>query len=138
MPVPDDPADHNHAAWDADKQAWASSEKHAPAQPGLTRTCKALRALTLPLFYQENRFRAHYCNTADFATAERWLEAIGPRNRACLRRMWLFDENPKQDRHWPRDIEGEKETLRERFGAVLEPAVIDENVRHRVVLPGAL
>ncbi|TKA78504.1 hypothetical protein B0A55_01978 [Friedmanniomyces simplex] len=125
----------NYDAWDNDKEAWASGTKHAPSQPGLTQTCAFVRKLTLPIFYQENRFLAHYCHSADISMATGWLNAIGPINRALLRHLWLFDENPRQDVYCPEDIEGAKETLTQRFAAVMGPPVIEGDVQHHVTFP---
>lgn len=90
--------------WHDDEMLWEDGEKHAPEQPGITRTCKSLRAMTLPIFYQKNRFRAHYCYEANLGMAIMWLERIGHANRLMLRDFCLWDKNPLFDGWIPKDI----------------------------------
>ena len=87
--------------WGEDKDAWEKGEKHAPLQPGLTRTCKAIRAIALPMFYEQNSFRGHYCQNADLDVAIRWLDRIGRDNRRSLRDCCFWDFNSSYDRSCP-------------------------------------
>lgn len=90
--------------WEEDRQLWASGQKQPPQQPGLTRTCKVIRSITLPMFYTRNVFRAHYCYETDFPLLIRWLTAIGLDNRMLLRDFALWDWNRFFDRQVPSNI----------------------------------
>lgn len=110
-------------AWNEDQALWDKGEKHPPFQPGLTATCTTVRAITLPMFYGRNAFRAHYCWEADFDMAVKWLKLISPVNRRLLRDLCLWDKNPFFDEWRPdnlkkatrsevfRGLGGEMETL---------------------------
>ena len=91
-------------AWHEDEALWESGEKHPPVQPALTRTCKFVRALAIPIYYQQNVFRAHYCYETDLTMAIRWLKGIGHANRLLMRDFALWDKNPSFDAWIPRDI----------------------------------
>jgi hypothetical protein len=84
--------------WSMDKSLWETGEKHPPFQPGLTQTCKAIRAIALPLFYERNVFRAHYCYAVDVDMAIGWLRCIGQENRSMLKDLAFHDKNPVFDR----------------------------------------
>lgn len=57
------------------------------AQPPLTRTCRAIREETLPIFYGLNRFVIKAYADNDGLLARLWLTAIGAKNRSMLRRL---------------------------------------------------
>lgn len=90
--------------WNEDQGRWDSGEKHPPAQPGLTRTCRAVRVIALPMFYKQNSFRAHYCYEADFAMAVSWLKDIGQANRELMADFAMLDMNWMFDLRVPSDI----------------------------------
>ncbi|KAK5735964.1 hypothetical protein LTR17_007799 [Elasticomyces elasticus] len=118
-----------------DEKLWASGNLHAPFQPPLTRTCSFIRDITLPMFYQEHTFHAHYCYGANLEGATRWLTAIGARNRSRLRKMFLFDRNSHHDRSSPKNIAEAMETFKELFDAEVEEGTKQEGVWHRVIFP---
>lgn len=99
FPSADDDQQHKE-----EKALWESGEKQPPFQPGLTRTCTAVRCITLPMFYQQNIFRAHYCYATDFGMAMKWLKLIGPTNRLLLRDFCLWDWNWLFDVQSPKDL----------------------------------
>lgn len=74
---------------------WESGEKHPPVQPALTRTCKFIRSLALPIYYQQNVFRAHYCYETDIFMAIKWLKGIGHANRLLMCDFALWDKVSK-------------------------------------------
>lgn len=84
-----------------DEEKWTKGELKPPQQPALSRTCRFIRQLTLPIFYQENVFRASYCEAlvSDKGLLEpiQWLRMIGPTNREMLRHFYFYDRNPSQD-----------------------------------------
>jgi len=57
-------------------------------QPSLTCTFRAVRAETLPIFYQENQFQ-HPLAHPDNSSVRGWLNSIGPDNRSLLRHLEL-------------------------------------------------
>ena len=119
-----------------DEKAWESRLRHAPRQPALTQTCNFIRNLALPIFYNENLFRAHYCRSANFDNAMKWLTTIGPRNRAELLQMYLYDRNDGQDRYDEQAILKAKEKLSAIFGASAEPVEAKQCTYHHAVFPG--
>ncbi|KAK5696399.1 hypothetical protein LTR17_024237 [Elasticomyces elasticus] len=112
---------------DADREAWESGVLHAPHEPNITRTCRFIRDLTIPIFYKENQFLAHYCHAADFDVALAWLENIGSQKRGFLARLALFDANGNYDEWCPDQIEQAKQTLEERFNGKTESVVTKES-----------
>lgn len=56
----------------------------APTQPPLTRTCRAIRAEALPIFYSSNDFLAAICDVEDEKRLQHWLAAMGSYNRVHL------------------------------------------------------
>ncbi len=98
------PCDSSYAdgkEWAEDQRRWKEGEKQRPVQPGLTRTCTAIRAMTIDTFYERNTFRAHYCFNTDVASALEWLQCIGRKNRRSLRNFFFYDANPGFDEIWP-------------------------------------
>ena len=83
--------------WAMDTALWEAGDKHPPYQPALTQTCKAIRSMTIPMFYRRNVFRAHYCYAADVDMALSWLSCIGPENRIILKDLCFWDKNPRFD-----------------------------------------
>ena len=78
-----------------DLRSWDTGELHLPVQPALTRTCRVLRSDALPVFYEQNTFRAHFClKETEFDMAFGWLKAIGETNRRSLQRLELFAGDP--------------------------------------------
>ncbi|RMY57620.1 hypothetical protein D0863_12563 [Hortaea werneckii] len=59
------------------------------AQPALARVNHQLRREILPQFYGSNHFLAEVSDAEDFATAKRWLDAIGDENARCLCKLVL-------------------------------------------------
>lgn len=55
-----------------------------PEQPPLTRTCRAIRAEALPIFYSSNTFMIGVKRECDAAYLRVWLKAIGPQNRDAV------------------------------------------------------
>ncbi|KAK5684031.1 hypothetical protein LTS10_003895 [Elasticomyces elasticus] len=110
----------------ADREAWETGALHAPHEPNLTRTCRFIRDLTIPIFYKENQFLAHYCHAADFDVALAWLENIGSQKREFLARLALFDANGNYDEWCPDQIEQAKQTLEDRFNGKTESVVTRE------------
>jgi hypothetical protein len=108
--------------YEPDKLLWSTGERHAPLQPVLTRTCRSIRLMSLPMFYELNTFKAHYCHGAVFSEVEDWLNAIGGDNRALLKNFFLFDRNPRQDYYSPRDIKSAERILKNSFGARIKSA----------------
>ncbi|KAK5735965.1 hypothetical protein LTR17_007800 [Elasticomyces elasticus] len=118
--------DHSERKY-ADREAWSTGTLHAPHEPNLTRTCRFIRDLTLPIFYKENLFLAHYCHAADFEVALAWLENIGSKKRELLARLSLFDANSNYDEWCPDQIEQAKQTLEDRFDGKTESVVTKES-----------
>ena len=56
------------------------------AQPPLTRTCKWVRAETMPIFYGANIFQV-CLETGLTDEPKKWLRAIGPANRKLLQEV---------------------------------------------------
>jgi len=127
--------DETGATWCDHKQKWASGAHHAPHEPGLTRTCRLIRKLTIPIFYQDNHFLTHYCLDADLSPAIQWLDNIGPSKRALLRHCFLFDADGRQDGWGSWEVGDPTEVLEEHFGAIVGPPVIKDDIRYRVVFP---
>lgn len=94
----------DHDQWREDRQLWETGERLPPLQPGLTKTCSLIRSLTIPIFYQQNVFRAHYCHRSDFETAVKWLNLIGKDNRLLLRDLCLWDWNTSFDWQMPSSL----------------------------------
>ena len=84
------------------REVWDTGEKGPPQQPGLTRTCRTIRAEALPLFYRQNVFRAGYFRVRDVRVTSAWLRAMGPANRSLLRHFYFMKETPFQDTLHPR------------------------------------
>jgi len=63
--------------WRDDGKYWDSGKGHAPHEPGLTRTCRLIRKLTIPIIYQENHSLTHHCLDVDIPTAVKWLDDVG-------------------------------------------------------------
>ena len=113
---------------------WESGEKHPPVQPTLTRTCKFIRALALPIYYQQNVFRAHYCYESDLTMAVRWLKGIGNANRLLMRDFALWDKNPSFDQWTPRDIKrAQRGGIVRGMGGRMESVAIPGICCHKVV-----
>ncbi|KAK3640775.1 hypothetical protein LTR56_011652 [Elasticomyces elasticus] len=112
---------------DADREAWSTGALHAPHEPNITRTCRFIRDLTIPIFYKENQFLAHYCHAADFDVALAWLENIGSQKREFLARLALFDANSNYDEWCPDQIEEAKHKLDHRFFGKTESVVTKES-----------
>ena len=55
-------------------------------QPPLTRTSRSIRAETIPIYYQENRFR-HPLSHPDQSSVRGWLNSMGADNRSLLRHL---------------------------------------------------
>ena len=124
----------NYQEWHADEERWTSREKHPPQQPGLTGTCAAVRSVTLPMFYQQNAFRAHYCFEADLDMAVAWLKRIGPTNRRLLRNFCCWDKNRHYDNQMPKDLKRVRRSdLVRDMGGSLETLKVDEYCCHRVI-----
>jgi len=117
--------------WQTDQQAWKCGAKHPPHQPSLTRTCRSIRDLALPIFYRENVFHAHYCFTSAFDLALDWLKAIDAHNRRILRHLYLFDGNPALDGNFPQDFKGASRTLAKMNGRT-ETVLMEKYCYHRV------
>lgn len=90
--------------WHQDQNLWSQGEIRSPSQPALTRTCSMIRNISLPMFYQQNSFRAHYCYETNFDMAVHWLRMIGQENRRLLKDFCFWDWNPTYDRQMPRDM----------------------------------
>jgi hypothetical protein len=122
--------------WDEDQARWESGEKHPPYQPGLTQTCRWVRSVTLPMFYERNAFRSHYCFRVDLDMSLRWLKAIGPDNRRRLKDFCFIDKNPLYDMQWERDLKRlqRREVFKEMDGnfETLESAYCCHRVRFGV------
>ncbi|KAK3113339.1 hypothetical protein LTR53_009461 [Teratosphaeriaceae sp. CCFEE 6253] len=118
-----------------DAKAWAAGSLHGPRQPTLTKTSRLLRNLTLPMFYRENTFQAHYCHGASFDTAVEWLTAIGPRNRGVVKKLFLYDRNESQDYYSRGDITRAKQKLGLTFDATVEPIMAKSCSYHHVAFP---
>jgi hypothetical protein len=92
-----------------DEAAWERGDKHPPLQPALSRTCRAIRHATLPIFYQHNVFRASYCYQQKMLPVPiKWLRIIGPANREMLRHLYFYDRNEDQDGNRCGDLEAVK------------------------------
>ncbi|KAK5703969.1 hypothetical protein LTR97_002982 [Elasticomyces elasticus] len=118
---------------DADREAWETGTLHAPHEPNITRTCRFIRDLTVPIFYKENQFLAHYCHAADLDVALAWLENIGSKKREFLARLSLFDANSNYDERCPDQIEQAKQMLEDRFNGKTEFVVTkDSGIFRRV------
>ena len=91
-------------AWCEAVELWKKGEKLPPFQPGITSTCSIVRRMVLPIFYQRNVFRAHYCYRTDFDMAVKWLKMIGKENRLLLRDFCFWDLNPDYDWQVRRDL----------------------------------
>ena len=125
--------DGDFDALDEDRALWTTGEKHSPLQPALTLTCKIIRAVTLPMFYLQNAFRAHYCYETDFDMVIKWLRLIGPANRRLLRDFCLWDMNPRFDQWRPDNLR--KASRSEAFrgmGGSMETLKRDDCCCHRV------
>ena len=121
-------------AWEEDQALWERGEKHPPAQPGLTQTCHVIRATTLPMFYRQNMFRAHYCFETNLDKSIDWLGAIGPANRQNLRDFALWDWNPIFDVFTPRDLKRAKRSdIVRKYGGRMESLHRDDHCFHKVV-----
>ena len=70
----------------------------AVAQPPITRTCKLIRAETLPLFYEKHIFLVHRQNSMPRQLCA-WLLAIGPTNRAHLRHLYSMSTSSSLTEH---------------------------------------
>jgi hypothetical protein len=57
-------------------------------QPSLACTSRAVRAETIPIFYQENLFQ-HPLAYPGTSSVHGWLNSIGPENRSLLRHLEL-------------------------------------------------
>lgn len=57
-------------------------------QPGITRTCRAIRTHALPVFYQQNSFIASQ-SISMTSQIVRWFKAIGWTNRSQLQHLYL-------------------------------------------------
>ncbi|KAF2268816.1 hypothetical protein CC78DRAFT_540644 [Lojkania enalia] len=82
-----------------EEEMWEDGTIRPPEQPALTRTCRLIRLASLPIFYKQNIFRAHYCQSTvtDLNFLIRWLRTIGKENRELLRQMYFYDRNESQD-----------------------------------------
>jgi len=118
--------------WREDQAAWEDGIKHPPSEPGLTRTCKVLREITLPMFYKHNTFRIHYCYAATFQTAFDWLDRIGDSNRQQLRKVFLFDGNKKHDGNCRSDLTKAKRRLNEAFAGHVKSIMCYDCCCHHV------
>ncbi|KAK4898476.1 hypothetical protein LTR27_004073 [Elasticomyces elasticus] len=112
---------------DEDREAWETGDLHAPHEPNITRTCRFIRDLTIPIFYKDNEFLAHYCHAADFDVALAWLENIGSKKRELLVQLSLFDANSNYDEWCPDQIEQAKQTLEDRFNGKTESVVTNDS-----------
>jgi len=136
------PCDSSYGGWTpafmAAKKRWESGAQKAPQQPQLARVCRSIRALALPLFYSKNRFQAGYCHSTDLGLALRWLEAIGPANRALLRNFYFFDGNEDYDSMEPADL---KRLLQnadlQSWASSIRPRPSHNSCRHDVVFASA-
>jgi hypothetical protein len=123
-------------AWNEDQALWEDGRKHPPVQPGLTRTCQFVRTLSLPIYYKQNAFRAHYCYEADLPMAIKWLKDIGQANRESMSDLAMLDMNPSFDFRVPKDIKkvGRSDIVREMGGRM---QTVDRTPRdccmHRIV-----
>ena len=65
-----------------------SAERDRLQQPGITRTCHAIRQECLAHYYENNLF---YCGSmsGDCWSLQRWLEFIAIEHRGLLRRLYL-------------------------------------------------
>lgn len=121
-------------AWHEDQALWERGEKQPPVQPGLARTCHLVRAIVLPMYYQHNTFRAHYCYQAELSVAIRWLKSIGHANRVFMTDLTLLDMNPGFDWQVPSNLRkaGRSEIVRT-MGGRLEAVERSDCCCHRVV-----
>jgi len=58
-------------------RAWECRQRHPLSQPALTHACRAIRAETIPMFYQLNTFRAHHFFCTDVRMMFDWLAQTG-------------------------------------------------------------
>ena len=119
---------------EVDKELWDKGEILPPLQPGLTRTCKAVRTITLPMFYEQNVFRSHYCHETDFNMAVKWMDLIGPVNRHLIRDICLWDKNPQYD--WVNSVDiirARRNVAFRAMGGTLETLKRDDCCCHRVM-----
>ncbi|KAF2647438.1 hypothetical protein K491DRAFT_699634 [Lophiostoma macrostomum CBS 122681] len=95
----------------AEKTDWAAGHVRPPTQPALTRTCRAIRSASLPIFYKANVFRASYCYGSKFGRedAVEWLRTIGRANREALRAFYFYDRNERQDEYSPGKLQEVKD-----------------------------
>ena len=115
------------------RRQWEDGTLHSPWQPSLTRTCRAIRADALPMFYQLNVFRAYYCQPSDFDMVMDWLKIIGRTNRRFLRDFCLHDDNTAYDKQVPGQIRIGSLALWNTFcGANVEKIDVGRGLEHRV------
>ena len=58
-------------------------------QPGMSRTCRMVREVALPMFYEQNTFIVHD-QIALPSQLTAWALAIGSVNRASLKNLYMF------------------------------------------------
>ncbi|KAK5175229.1 uncharacterized protein LTR77_000366 [Saxophila tyrrhenica] len=119
--------------WLEDQSLWSNGTKQQPQQPGLTRASRFLRAVTLPMFYERNVFRAHYCFNTDVDFAIKWLDRIGSENRRLLQDFCFIDDNLAFDDMYPNDLMHlRRSAVIRKMGGAIEPKHADYQLRHRV------
>lgn len=129
----------NKDKWIEDKAAWEEGQYRPPEQPSLTRTCALIRAITLPMFYRMNGFRAHYCFQADKQVAIKWLDRVGPENRRMMRDFCFQDLNPQFDEWLGRDLlQLKRGDVIKKMGGRLETLKVEGRCCHRVTFPAAM
>ncbi|KAK3673099.1 hypothetical protein LTR78_006939 [Recurvomyces mirabilis] len=106
-----------------DTEAWKNGTKHAPHEPGLMKTNRQIRNLTLPIFYGQNTFRMHYCSGTDDLPALEWLANIGETKRRMLLLFFLYDRNVGYDGMSPRHILQINLKLRAKYDVTIEPVM---------------
>ena len=120
--------------------AWEAGVLHPPVQPTLTRTCRGIRETALPMFYQLNAFRAHYCSRPDMSLVMRWLERMGAASRHTIRDFAFWDFNPDFDEESPHSLKKLRRTkLFREMGGVMQTMEREDCCFHRVTFgrPGA-
>ncbi|KAK3660788.1 hypothetical protein LTR56_000546 [Elasticomyces elasticus] len=69
-------------------------------QPALSRTCRTIRNIVLPIYYKRNSFRVClFCNNRHRIASRTWLLSMGGANRALLKGFEVYQEVGYGDRH---------------------------------------
>ena len=75
------------------KTAWVDRyvrESASAVQPALLRTCAAIRAEALPIFYSTNTFIVETCSSAQEQATYAWLRDMGASGRGLVKEALMF------------------------------------------------